>query len=124
MSIMYVLHQARHIKDVYTCHTPPSAGHNRHLECQIVQDEALYICRLLFFEDPALKAQQWCGVPKGYLSLGAFWEVCQSQPPTGKHVGKAAQGACGTCVAQILRCTASEASLSGGHIAHRQPKKC
>ena len=31
--------------------------YTRRLECQIVQDEALYKCILLLFEDPALEAQ-------------------------------------------------------------------
>ena len=39
-----------------------------HQTVQIVQDEALYKCRLLIFEDPALEAQRRV-VPKDYLSL-------------------------------------------------------
>ena len=45
-------------------------------EHEIVQDEALYKCRLLLFEDPTLEAQPRCVVPEG--PQGAFWEVCES----------------------------------------------
>ena len=38
----------------------------------MVQDEALYKCRLLLFEDPSLEAQPRHVVPKGYLSLGGI----------------------------------------------------
>ena len=58
-----------------------------------MQDEALYKCHLLLFEDPALEAQHRRVVLKGYLSLGGIWEVCQSQPLTGKRAGKVARGA-------------------------------
>ena len=58
-----------------------------------MQDEALYKCRLLLFEDLALEAQPWCVVPKGYLSSGGIFGGVSSQPLMGKHVGKVARSA-------------------------------
>ena len=37
-----------------------------------MQDEALYKCRLLLFNNPALEAQPKHVVPKGYVSLGGI----------------------------------------------------
>ena len=60
-------------------------------ERHIVQDEALYKCRLLF-EDPTLEAEPRRMVPKGCLSLGGILGG-QSHPLMGKSVGKVARGA-------------------------------
>ena len=46
-----------------------------------MQDEALYKCRLLLFEDPAPEAQTRHVVPKGYLSLGDIWGGVSKPPP-------------------------------------------
>ena len=58
-----------------------------------MQDEALHTCCLLLSKDPAIEAQPQRVVPKGYLSFGAFWEVCQTQPLMGTRVGKVVRGA-------------------------------
>ena len=47
---------------------PQTACFERHS----VQDEALYKCHLLLFEDPALEAQSRRVVPKGYMSLAVI----------------------------------------------------
>ena len=48
-----------------------------------MQDEALYKCRLLLFYDPALEAQPWRVVPKGYLSLGGILGGVSKPAPYG-----------------------------------------
>ena len=48
-----------------------------------MQYEALYICHLLLFEDPALEAQPHRGVPKGYLSLGGILGAVSKPAPYG-----------------------------------------
>ena len=80
-------------------------------ERRIVQDEALDKCRLLLFEDPALEAQHRRVVPKGYLALGGIWEVCQSQPLTGKHVGKVVRGARAAQILPLQRALCADLDL-------------
>ena len=46
-----------------------------------MQDEALYKCCLLLFEDPALEAQPRRVVPKGYVSLGGHFGRCVKASP-------------------------------------------
>ena len=48
-----------------------------------MQDEALYKCRLLLFEDLALEAQPRRVVPKGYLSLGRILGGVSKPAPSG-----------------------------------------
>ena len=48
-----------------------------------MQDEALYKCCLLLFEDPALEAQPRRVVPKGYLSLGGILGGVSKPAPYG-----------------------------------------
>ena len=49
----------------------------------MVQDEALYKCYLLFFEEPPLEAQLWRVVPKYYLSLGGILGGVSKLAPYG-----------------------------------------